>query len=461
MAARSRANRRAVIVCDALRFAADESTPRPTVRLGYAAAMQIVDDPVELATFSEDYGRQGAQPPKLVVKPRDAADVQRAVQMARDQGLTIRARSGGHGLEGQSLNRGGMVVATADMVLPSGRRIELDRAANLVRLVPSLRTGEVASFLAPLGLRLPSSTMDGFPAMGGAVSTAGIGHGSHRHGSLADQVIELAAVLGTGEHLRAQSSRRDHADFGDHDIAHFMLGGLGQAGVITELAFPVVPITGTLRYFCQVHPSAGAMAQALQAQLDASDPDTAAVWGTVVKSPSADQLVYLTNCVRDVRDPSAGEPVVSAGDPGADPEVLPAWLDLIYPSLPHAMRALEAHPELLTNLLQIPGVVLVIPQRKVCPDRLTLNAWPRSQPGDMMLALGVFYYLGRAQASAMVQALRATRDDAIANLGAQPYFMDGLPHDWRPLLGDDRLTRVRAVLDRADPHRVFARLPGL
>jgi hypothetical protein len=203
------------------------------------------------------------------------------------------------------------------------------------------------------------------------------------------------------------------------------------------------------------------MAQALQAQLDANEPDTVSVWGTVIKSPNAARLAYLTSCVRDLRDASAGEPVVSATDPGADPEVLPAWLDLIYPSLPHAIRALDAHPELLSNLLQVPGMVLLIPQRKIRPDRLTLNAWPKAQQGDMMLALGVFYYLERAQAKVMVKTLRVIRDDAMANLGAQPYFMDGLPHDWRPLLGDERLTRVHTVLDRADPHRVFARLPGL
>jgi hypothetical protein len=171
--------------------------------------------------------------------------------------------------------------------------------------------------------------------------------------------------------------------------------------------------------------------------------------------------VYLTSCVRDVPDASAGEPVGSAGDPGADPEVLPAWLDLIYPSLPHAMRALEAHPELLTNLLQMPGMVLLIPQKKIRRDRLTLNAWPGARQGDMMLALGVFYYLDRARAVATVKALRAIRDEAVAKLFAQPYFMDGLPHDWRSALGDDRHARVREVLARADPHRVLARLPGL
>ena len=137
--------------------------------------MKIIDDAAELAPFGEDYGRQSAQPPKLVVKPRDVAEVQRAVQMARERGLTIRVRGGGHGLEGQSLNNGGMVIATADMVLPSGQRIELDGAANVVRLVPSLRTGEVEKFLAPLGLRLPSTTMDGFPGMGGAVRRPGSG----------------------------------------------------------------------------------------------------------------------------------------------------------------------------------------------------------------------------------------------------------------------------------------------
>jgi hypothetical protein len=39
--------------------------------------------------------------------------------------------------------------------------------------------------------------------------------------------------------------------------------------------------------------------------------------------------------------------------------------------------------------------------------------------------------------------------------------MDGLPHDWRPVLGSERCARVQTVLGRADPYRVFARLPGL
>ena len=423
--------------------------------------MRMIDDASSLAPFGEDYGRQRAQPPKLVVKPRDASEVQRAVQLARERGLTIRVRGAGHGLEGQSLNGGGMVIATSDLVLPSGQRIEVDGAGDVVRLVPSLRTGDVEKFLAPRGLRLPSTTMDGFPGIGGAVSTAGIGQGSHRYGSLADQVLELAAIIGTGEHLRARSSRRDYSDFGDNDVASFIPGGMGQAGVITELAFPVVPIRGTLRCFRQVHASADAMSQALQTQLDADAPDTVSIWGTVVKSAKAGRLVYLTTCVRDVHDAHAGEPVVSATDPGADPAVLPAWLDLIYPGLPHAMQSLDAHPELLTNLLQMPGMVLLIPQRKIRPDRITLNAWTKARQGDMMLALGVFYYLDRASATVTIEALRAIRDDAIANLGAQPYFIDGLPDDWRSLLDNERHERVQAVLDRADPHRLFARLPGL
>jgi hypothetical protein len=400
-----------------------------------------------------------SRPPKIVALPRDAADVERAIAMARDEGLTIRARSGGHGLEGQSLNEGGMVIATADMVLPSGQRIELDRESNLVRVVPSVKTGEVEKFLAPLGLRLRTTTMDGFPGLGGAVSTAGIGQGSHRYGSLADQTLELGAVLGTGEHLRARSANRDHAEY--DDIASFILGGMGQIGVITELAFAVTPIRGTLRVFRQAHASADAMAQALQAELAAEAPDTVAVWGTIAKSPKTDKLVHLTSIVRDVDDASSGEPIVSAGDPGDDPAVAPAWLDLIYPSLPHAMRSLEAHPALVTNLFRMPGVVLLIPQKKICADRVTLNAWPKAGVGDTTLALGVFYYLGRAEAASTVKALRTTRDDAIANLDAQPYFMDGLPDSWRSVLGHERHAAIQRIFTRADPHRRFARLPGL
>jgi hypothetical protein len=353
-----------------------------------------------------------------------------------------------------------MVISSAELVLPCGERLELDRDANAVRLVPSVRTGEVEAFLAPHGLRLPSTTMDGFPAMGGAVSTAGIGQGSHRHGSLADQVLELAAVTGTGDHLRVRSSRRDRVDFGDDEVASFIPGGLGQAAVITELAFPVVPIHGTLRLFREAHRTIETMSRALEAELARGAADTVSVWGMAVRT-SRSGLVYLTSCVRDVKDASAGEPMTSAGDPGADPDVLPAWLDLVYPSLPHAMRALDAHPELVTNLLDMPGMVLLIPQRKVCPDRVTLNAWPKAKLGDSMLALGVFYYLDRVRASATVATLRATRNDAIANLDAQPYFMDGLPGDWRPVFGHERFAAVQRVLERADPHRILARLPGL
>jgi FAD/FMN-containing dehydrogenase len=128
--------------------------------------VKVLSDPGELAPFGEDYGRLATRPPKVVVKPRGPADVQRAVEMARREGLTIRARSGGHGLEGQSLNQGGMVIVTDDMVLPSGERIELDRGENLVRVVPGVRTGEVERFLAASKLRLPSTTMDGFPRHG-------------------------------------------------------------------------------------------------------------------------------------------------------------------------------------------------------------------------------------------------------------------------------------------------------
>src|SRR5262249_43569965 len=150
-----------------------------------------------------------------------------------------------------------------------------------------------------------------------------------------------------------------------------------------------------LRLFRKAHRTADAMAAALGAELERADPDAVAVWGTVVWSSRAARLAYFTSIVRDVADPSAGEPAVSAGDPGAGPAVHPAWLDLVYPSLAHAMRALDAHPALLSNLAEMPGMVLLIPQKKVRPDRATLNAWPRARIGDTMLALGVFYYLDR------------------------------------------------------------------
>jgi FAD/FMN-containing dehydrogenase len=64
------------------------------------------------------------QRPAAIVRPTDAADVSQVVSLARETGLELAVRSGGHSLAGHSTTDGGIVLDLADMhalqVDPSG-----------------------------------------------------------------------------------------------------------------------------------------------------------------------------------------------------------------------------------------------------------------------------------------------------------------------------------------------------
>ena len=48
--------------------------------------------------------------PAAIVRAKDAADVSRVVTLARETGLELAVRSGGHSLAGHSVSEGGIVL---------------------------------------------------------------------------------------------------------------------------------------------------------------------------------------------------------------------------------------------------------------------------------------------------------------------------------------------------------------
>jgi hypothetical protein len=92
-----------------------------------------------------------------------------------------------------------------------------------------VKVGEINEFLARQTprLRVRTTTMDSYPGLGGALSVSGIGQGSHRYGSLIDQVSDLRGVTGAGKVIDARAAVRG-ASF-RHTIERCLRSGGGRA----------------------------------------------------------------------------------------------------------------------------------------------------------------------------------------------------------------------------------------
>ena len=115
-----------------------------------------------------------ARTPALVVQPRSAHDVAAAVAFARDNGLLLGIKGGGHNIAGTSIAEGGLVLDMSSM-----REIQVDPEAKLVHVGAGCRLQDVdratqAHGLATvLGSSRRSASAASRSAAGSAISPAG------------------------------------------------------------------------------------------------------------------------------------------------------------------------------------------------------------------------------------------------------------------------------------------------
>src|SRR4028118_440819 len=110
--------------------------------------------------------------PAVIVRVASAADVSQVVSLARETGLELAVRSGGHSLAGYSVSDGGIVLDLSDM-----KALEIDVEGRTAWAQTGLTAGE---YTAAAGTHGPAT---GF----GDTGSAGIG-GSPRGGGLGTPV---------------------------------------------------------------------------------------------------------------------------------------------------------------------------------------------------------------------------------------------------------------------------------
>lgn len=131
--------------------------------------------------------------PEAIVRARSAADVVAAVGLARQRGLRIDVRSGGHSWSGSHLHDGGLLVDLSQMT-----DFTVDTEAATAIAEPGLRGSDFTARLAEDGLFFPTGHCLG-PALGGFILQGGFGWNSRALGPACMNVTRIEAVTAAGE----------------------------------------------------------------------------------------------------------------------------------------------------------------------------------------------------------------------------------------------------------------------
>ena len=162
--------------------------------------------------------------PALIARCADAADVVSAVGFAREHGLLLAIRGGGHNGGGLGTCEGGVV---ADLSLL--KSIDVDPQARTVRVGGGCTWGEVDGATGEHGLATPSGIIS-TTGVGGLTLGGGLGHLTRKCGLSIDNLLEAEIVLASGEKVIANADEHP-------DLYWAIRGGGGNFGVVTSFLF--------------------------------------------------------------------------------------------------------------------------------------------------------------------------------------------------------------------------------
>jgi hypothetical protein len=171
--------------------------------------------------------------PALIARCAGVADVIAAVKFAKDNGLLVAVRGGGHSYPGYSVCDGGLVI---DLSLMKGIRV--DPEACTVRAQAGVLLGELDRETQAFGLAVPSGIVT-HTGLSGLALGGGINWLMRKYGLTIDQLLSVDLVTAEGELVKASASE-------NADLFWGLRGGGGNFGIVTDFEFRLNPVGPTV-----------------------------------------------------------------------------------------------------------------------------------------------------------------------------------------------------------------------
>jgi FAD/FMN-containing dehydrogenase len=180
-------------------------------------------------TFNGTIDRQ----PAAIASCAGTADVVAAVRHARDAGLPIAIRGGGHSVAGHSVADGALVVSLDRM-----RTVDVDPARRIARVGGGALWLDVDRATQAHGLAVPGGTF-GDTGVGGLTLGGGLGWLMGIAGLTCDNLVAAEVVTSDGTVVEAGPA-------GDPELLWALRGGGGNFGVVTRFDLALTPVSTVL-----------------------------------------------------------------------------------------------------------------------------------------------------------------------------------------------------------------------
>ncbi|MEM6576603.1 MAG: FAD-binding oxidoreductase [Pseudomonadota bacterium] len=167
--------------------------------------------------------------PALIAQPTGVADVQSAVNFAREHKLLVAVKCGGHSASGKSTCDGGLQID-----LSKFHGVRVDPKARTARVDGGSLLGELDHESMAHGLVTTAGTVS-HTGVGGLTLGGGFGRLGRRFGMTIDNLLEMDVVTPDGQLRRAAPDENP-------DLYWALRGGGGNFGVVTSFLFGLHPM---------------------------------------------------------------------------------------------------------------------------------------------------------------------------------------------------------------------------